>query len=211
MPKKKFEELCSGKIGYALDSPFRTYIENETISEATKIVGQQIKELFESIEKSAKKEIVEFYIGKSHIRKRARGVFNPKQSGTWKLDHGINARYSDHVGNSYGKNGLVVVAVVDAKSIPDDCKVDGYITHQEEYALILERRLIQKFQKDDKWGSMLANKGTDPGRSDGQRSKGYVVYIAFALAGKCPLASFWKVWHENFRYYRSHHSIAIIV
>lgn len=180
MPKISFDEICSGKQGYVLDTGVT--IEDKTITEATMGVSKIIDQLFCEFEGKSKSEVTKFYIGKSHIRTRRRVVFHPNNSNTWKLDHGINARYSDHVKTPYGENGLLVVAVVTIDSIPADCKDNGYITHQEEYALTLEKRLIQKFKYER--GERLANKGTDPGKTDEVKSIGYVVYVAFT-SGKC--------------------------
>ena len=156
---------------------------SQCASYATKDVVKKIKKLMEAIKTLSGREIADFYIGKSNIRKRKHHTFNPDNPRTWKIG-GIPGRFRDHVKKSYGKNGLIVVAVTTRDSIPKDCVKKGYITHQEEYALKLEKRLIEKY-KEDNGTPRIANKGTDPGHTDEGSSVAYVVYMAFTLKGKC--------------------------
>ena len=175
----KFEDIVDGKIGYVLDRG--AVIVNETITEATETVTQNIDKLVSDISEGSK-EVTKFYIGKSHFRTRSgKRIIDPKNPHTWRLDNGINGRYQDHRGQPYGQNGLLVVAVITSKSIPENCKAAGYIIHQEEYALVLEKRLIQKYKDDP----MLANKPSyRTGNTDDEKSIGYVIYIAFSTKGK---------------------------
>ena len=181
--KRTLTKLCKpgAPPGYVLDTGIT--IRNISIADAIEDVVDNIEERMEKIEALSGRKIGKFYIGKSHIHKRKRRTFNPDNPNTWKIGCGIASRYSDHVKTSYGKNGLLVVAVTTKNSIPKDCFDKGYITHQEEYALTLEKRLIQKYIKDD--DDRLANTGTDPGHTDGGSSVAYVVYMAFTLKGKC--------------------------
>ena len=182
MPPLTLKNLCKpgAAPGYVLDTGIT--IRNISIADAIKKVVKNIKERMEKIEALSGREIGKFYIGKSHIHTRKRRTFNPDNPNTWAIGCGIPGRYRDHMKTSYGKNGLIVVAVTTKHSIPKDCIDKGYITHQEEYALTLEKRLIQKYIKDD---DRLANTGTDPGHTDGGKSVAYVVYMAFTLEGKC--------------------------
>ena len=182
--KRTLGELCKpgAAPGYVLDTGIT--IQKCSIVDATKHVVDNIKEHMETIETLSKRKIKEFYIGKSNIHKKKHHTFNPDNPCTWKRG-GIPGRYGDHVMESYGRNGLIVVAVTTKDSIPDDCIEKGYITHQEEYALTLEKRLIQKYKKDNDDRPRIANKGTDPGHTDGGSSVAYVVYMAFTLEGKC--------------------------
>lgn len=186
MPKMTFADLCKedAKPGYALDHA--KVIKNETITNATKDIYKHITDTISKVEEGSGKEVDYVYVGKSHVRKLKKKPFDPKAPNTWRLDDGVNKRYSDHVKKCYGKNGLIVVAVVTNESIPADCKKDGYITHQEEYALTLEKRLIQNFRKEEKDmeddDKRLANKTTAPGNTDQVKAVGYLIYIAFALS-----------------------------
>lgn len=179
--KKTLRELCEGEVGYVLETgePIR---DKSTIKEATYQVKVKINKLMLDIKKGSRREVVKFYIGKSYIHKRKGRPFDPGEHSTWTLDHGVNGCYSVHVDEDYGKDGLLVVAVVTAESIPTDCKEKGYITHQEEYALTLEKRLIQRYKDDEEWRDKLENKTADAGKTDGGKSIGYVIYIAIKLA-----------------------------
>lgn len=154
-------------------------IRNETITEATERVSDNIDERIKDISK-----VTEFYIGKSHIRCKKRVSFDAEKSSTWKLDDGINGRYREHKEKSYGQDGLFVAAVITKESIPRSCREDGYIIHQEEYALVLEKRLIKKYHENGDTKSKLANRTLSPGNTDRAPSIGYVIYIAFSTKGK---------------------------
>lgn len=80
-----------------------------------------------------------------------------------------------------------MLAVVTEESIPESYnKSDQVITHQEEYALTLEKRLIQKFKRE-LHDIRLCNEGTDPGKTDNEASIAYVIYMAFELNDECPI------------------------
>lgn len=183
MLRTTFTKLCKSgaKSGYALERGI--VIKHEHISKAELLTANNIDELMRELERSSGRCVKHFYIGKTHVRERKGLRFNPENSHTWRLDNGVNARYATHVKEGFGKDGLIVVAVVTKESIPNDCMTLKCITHQEEYALILEKRLIQKYkyaQKDKR----LANNSTKPGKTDGRESRGYTIYISFALQGK---------------------------
>lgn len=176
-----FEELCrpGAKSGYALEKG--VVIKREDIANAIILTANNIDELMTKVEVSSGRHIKSFYIGKSHVRERKIHRFNPESPCTWRLDSGVNARYKCHVNEGYGRDGLIVVAVVTEESIPDDCMISKSITHHEEYALTLEKRLIQKYMKRD---NRLCNKSTEPGKTDKKESKGYTIYVCYVLQGK---------------------------
>ena len=167
--------------GYVLDAD--NVIKHQDINDAADETAKAIDKRMREIENKTGRKIGRFYIGKSYIRKRDdRTRFDEHNPNTWRAD-GVSERHRNHCKLGYGKNGLVVVAVITKESITEDCKECKYITHQEEYALTLERRLIQMYKlKTDK---RLANKGIDSGKTDQHRSVGYVVYIAFELETRC--------------------------
>lgn len=72
-----------------------------------------------------------FYIGKTHIKKHEKRRFDISKPGTWRLGNGINGRFSSHVKEDHGKNGLIVMALVTRESIPQSSLIDGSIRHQE--------------------------------------------------------------------------------
>ena len=135
-----------------------------------------------------------FYIGKTYIREMASGGFNPEDPRTWNLDNGINGRFRDHKKRGYGKNGLIVVAVVTKDAIPEDCRKNEYITHHEEYALTLEKRLIQYYKANPRIAPRIANKTTQPGEFGKKESIAYAVYMTFTMT-----SWFWSWWHGSQR------------
>ena len=179
MPRKNetsFESICkrNASAGYVLDQYI--VIKRATITEAQLMTSQNIVNHLKKLESGWKAHVKYFYIGKTHISIRKKCTFNPLNPQTWKLADGISQRFCYHKSKDYGKNGLIVVAVVNKASIKNDCKEDGYIKHHEEYALILEKRLMEHF-KDRR----LANDSEDPGRTDKGASIAYAVYMAFTM------------------------------
>ena len=156
-------------------------VKRKTVTDAVGLVDKNIEERLFSIQDKSGCIVKHIYIGKSFIEKGTLD-FDPEQHSTWKLG-GIHRRYKKHKENDYGKNGLMVVAVVTKDSILDDrVAADGYITNHEEYALMLEKRLIEKYREI--YRPELWNKTTAPGKTDQKGSIGYVVYVAFALDPK---------------------------
>lgn len=184
--KTCFEDICKpgAKSGYVLD--YAVPLTDETISDAVGIVCKKNEDIMKKIVNGRETSIDQFYIGKTYIRKKKGRKFDPNKPDTWLMDDGIDKRYISHLTDDqgrdgHGKGGLVVLAVITEESIPEDCVTKGYIIHPEEYALTLEKRLIQKYMKEH---TGLANKTTNPGKTDKRGSNGYVVYMAFRLESK---------------------------
>ena len=110
-------ELCTpgAAPGYVLDT-----IRKKNITAATEAVQVNIKKTTTEIENLSKKKISKIYIGKSYINKKKNYAFDPDDTNTWKRK-GISDRCRAHVKESYGRNGLIVLAVVTKDSIPEDC------------------------------------------------------------------------------------------
>lgn len=184
-----YTELRTGDIpGYVLDTG--KVIVNSDIKKAVKITNENMLGHIKDIESSdgSGRKVKKFYIGKTHICESSRVDFDPCNSSTWALEGGINRRYLDHFNAGYGETGLLVLAVVTKESIPKKDAIDHqYIINQEEYAVILEKRLIQmySFPEDDR-DPRIANPSADAGHLDEKLSPGYVVYMAFKLR-KCNL------------------------
>ncbi len=121
--KRSFDEICKkdAKAGYVLDKS--VWIEDKTITAAVKMISGRINECDKQIKIDWGRNMQEFYIGKSFIRSRkgTKVKFDPKRPTTWRLDGGINGRYTDHHKEDYGKNGLIVVAVVTKESLTETC------------------------------------------------------------------------------------------
>lgn len=131
------------------------------------------------VEISSRREpIKQFYIGKTAITKKKDSVFSINDSSTWTSD-GVRSRYNDHKVVGHGSDGLIVLAVLTEKSIPEHWKAEKFITDHEEYALILEKRLIEEWMED----SRLANATKNPGKTSDKTHEAYAVYMAFSFNG----------------------------
>ena len=172
-----FDELCNGSVrSYACDNLID--ITRTRTEEAVKMLLEHVDKCVDDIETGRDCKVEHFYIGKSHVRKRARRTFNHMNRTTWKLDKGINSRFAAHSRTDYGRDGLVVLTVVTKEAIDPDIRRNKPKFHQEDYALILESRLIQEYMRTD---SRLANDTVATGRRDQTASIGYPLYLAFKV------------------------------
>ena len=120
-----------------------------------------------------KGKVKEFYIGKTYIREKRK--FDIKNFETWDLT-GIQSRWDTHKKKSYGESGMLVMAAIDQESIPSDLK---HIT-KEEYSLALEQDLLHQyklFEPDPR----VANKSFKKGRTDGDKSPAYALYLTYRI------------------------------
>lgn len=171
-----FENLCNGsQVNYACDNTIN--IEGLTTREQEDYLSQHICKCIESIEIERGCPVEEFYIGKTHVRKRSGMEFNPTMRTTWRLADGINRRFRAHRNESYGRDGLVVLTVVTREAIPREIRRNKPNFHQQDYALALESRLILNFMSDPR----LANETIEYGRRDRTTSIGYPLYMAFTV------------------------------
>ena len=178
-----YDELCNGSVqSYACDHVIDITKTRDgripTIEEAMKMLLEHVDKCVESIEIGRDCKVERFYIGKSHVRKRARSTFDHMKRTTWKLDNGINSRFVAHSRTDYGCDGLVVLTVVTREAIDPDIRRNKPKLHQEDYALALESRLIQEYMRTD---SRLANDTVATGRRDKTASIGYPLYLAFKV------------------------------
>ena len=162
--------------GFAVDNCI--ILRDENMRNAVDRTHQRATTCLADIKKDRNRLVQHFYIGKTHIRARQDREFDPTDTTSWDMT-GIRGRFQAHRQTHYGRDGLIVLAVVTRETIPADCMDMQYIIHQEEYTLILERRLIERFTAAG--DQRLANRGTDPGNTDRGASSGYVVYMTFAL------------------------------
>ena len=178
MNERSFADLCEKdcRPGYVLESG--VLVENLTIKEAVEQVRNKFRQCIKDLEAGRKKKVKYFYFGKTYVRQKGPQFF-PHVPSSWMVD-GICSRYNFHSKKRYGKSGLIVLAVITKDSILEECVQKWYIIDREEYALNLEKRLIQFYGGD----SRLKNKSTQPGSKDKRGSPAYVVYMAFAMDGK---------------------------
>ena len=145
------------------------------------------------------KQLEEFVIGKSFVKRRTGVTFRPDRPTTWSLGGGVNGRWRDYFNRDY--YGLVVLGCVERELIPTKTKGLGFsyeVTEKKDnnetvnkskrfkvdqqlYALALEQSLIHHymFVKPDK---RLRNHSLDcGGKSEESGYQGGVVYVAFKV------------------------------
>ena len=177
-----FEEVCNGSVqSYACDNLIDiTKTEDgrtPTIDEAEQMLLEHARRCVQSIETERGCPLEYYYIGKSHVRKRKNRTFNHMNRFTWRLDGGVNKRFRCHRDRGYGRDGLVVLAVVTREAIDPNIHWNKPSIHQEDYALDLERRLIRACRMDPR----LCNKTLESGGRDKTPSIGYPLYMAFKV------------------------------
>ncbi len=186
MPNQRsYKHICKKNAdpGYVLDREIFALIKDRTITKAVEKVSEKIKKCIEDIKRGWGRSIEELYIGKTYISEKY-DDFDAENPKTWGKE-GISARYTPNRKNGYSWNGFIVVGVVTEKSIPLSCKEGGYITHHEEYALTLEKCLIEHFREDSELGAKIANKLVyHPGRRGMKKRPAYTIYIKFSMEGK---------------------------
>ena len=117
----------------------------------------------------------DIYIGKSNINYMKRIKFEASDASTWGQGD-ISGRQGTHFENYHTKL-FKVVAVVTMDSIPRLQKRDGTFKNAEEYALLLEKRLIESFMQMKML--KLLNKSTESGNKvdHPEEKAGFVVYV----------------------------------
>ena len=182
-----FKKLCNGsRQSYACDKVIDITKDKQgdgsfpTLRKATSRLIKHIQECIRKIEDGRGRKVEQFYIGKTLIRKRKSRKFHRMKSSTWKLSKGISKRFKKHHRKGYGRDGLVVLTVVTSKAVPRSVCQNRQTVTKELYAFALENRLIQHFliECDD---PRIVNSTLNSGKSDGNRSIGYPLYMAFKL------------------------------
>lgn len=179
--KCSFSELCSGdKKGYAMDNI--TPITNMTISEAKTAILQHMETCIKNIEaQRSPKKVLYIYIGTAQVRRRGDfmyKLFDKMRCSTWSQS-GINRQFLSHRNEYYCKDGLVVLTAITKDAIPQDCMESLYMMHPEEYALCLEKRLLQHLieAKDER----LSNETVFTSELEKTTSVAYTIYMTFTV------------------------------
>ena len=187
-----FDFLCANDSpNYACDNLISLSKESQTdgcaptLSQATEKLVGHIKDCIQSIETGRDRKVERFYIGKTLTHRKKKMKFNHMKSDTWKLSDGISKRFKKHRDEDYGRDGLVVLTTVTRTAVPSTVCQNKAKVKQELYAFALENRLIQHFliESDD---PRIANKSLHSGGSDGNKSIGYPIYMAFKLEDRDP-------------------------
>ena len=161
--------------GLVIDNTFFRHIKGLIIAKSKERLCKKIDTCLERFGRCVK-----FYIGRTYIDKKGTALnLDLKDSGTWDLK-GLRDRYRDHHKESYGRNGLFVIAVFNETCLPPKDVENETIMSHEEYAIILERRLIQAFETDGR----RANVGAECGKFSEDPHDASVIYITCALEGE---------------------------
>ena len=175
-----FDLLCSADSvpNYACDAVVDLRREHG-LARAKEKLTNLVRDNISSLEIGTDKQVKKFYIGKTYVQsnKRRQRVerFDPMDCKTWRKK-GISSRWGKHKHKPYGRDGLVVLGVVNKDAIPRRCRVD-----QELYALALEQQLLHHFMIEDP-DDRIANETFSTGQTEKKKSIGHAVYMAYALA-----------------------------
>ena len=176
-----FEELCRrSQRNYACDNTVD--IRNISFKQAKKKVIKHINDCICSLEIESDSFVAKFYIGKTFVRRRRKPgggylAIDPQRSSTYRKN-GIGQRWREHREKYYGKDGMVVLAIITREAVP--LATRNKDVHQEDYAFELEQALIQHF-KTFSSDVRIANVTTFRGGSDNRASAAYAIYMAYRL------------------------------
>jgi len=134
-------------------------ITHKTITKATALLSREITAHLKSTEAELCQK----------IRKFCLGVCGDNSVS-------LDKHRSHLLREEHRRNGLIMLALVDEKSIPADCIASGYIIHAQRYAHTLKERVEGKFKTDRR----LARRTTHLECED---DANYIIYLAFGLEG----------------------------
>ena len=180
-----FDQLCRGDVPYYVcDEECLVHITHgDTLHTTEEKLVKKIEDIFTDLQIQKDAEVDKFYIGKTFAQSTKRGKINPLNPHTWRKG-GISNRWRDHKEEEYGRDGMIVIAVITRDQVPlretDDPSKPEPTVHQEDYTLALEQRLMH-YYKITKGDKRLANKTFTSGGADKKGSAGYALYVAFSL------------------------------
>ena len=177
-----FDQLCrDDQPYYVCDKECLVHdISNEdTLQKMEDKLVNKIEENFRAIEIGRDAKINKFYIGKTFVQKPKRSkTVIPTDPKSW-TKTGISSRWGDHKKEDYGKDGMVVIAVITKDQVPLHQNGDRVIG-QEHYTLALEQRLLH-YYKITRKDTRLDNETFTSGGTDKKGSAAYALYVAFSL------------------------------
>ena len=176
-----FDQLCRGDQPYYVcdkECLVHDITHTDTLQQVEEKLVRKIEELFTEIEIQREAKIKKFYIGKTYVQKAKRSkTVDPVNPTSWRKA-GISSRWGDHRKEDYGKDGMMVIAILTKDEVPrqEDVRVIG----QELYTLALEQRLLHYYKITGN-DARCDNDTFTSGGADKKGSAGYALYVAFSL------------------------------
>ena len=175
-----FDQLCRGGCRYYVcDRGYLVHITQlDTLEKAEDKLVENIENIFQDLQTQREKKITKFYIGKTFVQANQKyPKLNPLNPGSWRKG-GISSRWNDHRKEEYGRDGMIVIAVITRDQVPTTAASK---VKQELYTLALEQRLLHYYQIT-KGDERLHNETFTSGGTDKKGSAGYALYVAFSLS-----------------------------
>ena len=149
-----------------------------TFQRAVNAIKRHIKKVLQKEQSKNNREIYLFSIGKTHTHKTAKAyLFDPFDEDTL-TKKAINNRCRAHSETDYGKDGMVVVAII----TNDVAYKLGYVD-TEQCALDIERELQDQFYSED---DRLIHEDYHQGPRVQYPADGYPIYITYAFTEQSP-------------------------
>ena len=149
-----------------------------TFRRAVNAMERQIKKVLQEEESKKNRKIYLFSIGKTYTHKTAKAYFlDPFDKSTFTMK-GICNRHRAHRKTKYGKDGMVVVAII----TNDVAYKLGYVD-TEQCALDIERKLQDRFYSED---DRLIHEDYHQGPRVQYPADGYPIYITYAFTEQSP-------------------------
>lgn len=144
-----FDQLCRGNDPYYVcDTECLVHItRDDTLQKAEEKLVKKTEDIFSELEIQKDALVKKFYIGKTFVQSKKKRKINPMNPTTWRKG-GISSRWGDHRKEDYGKDGMVVIAVITRDQVPhreiDDERIKKTepVASQELHTLALEQRLL---------------------------------------------------------------------
>ena len=174
-----FEQLYNGECYYVCDRECLVHVTQlDTLQKAEDKLTEKIDTLFQDLRIQTGKEIKMFYIGKTFVQANQKYTkLNQLKPDSWRKG-GISSRWNDHRKEEYGRDGMIVIAVITRDQVPEGAASK---VKQELYTLALEQRLLHYYQIT-KGDERLHNETFTSGGTDKKGSAGYALYVAFSLS-----------------------------
>lgn len=180
-----YEQALRGKKGYVCDRRCLAEPINkeDSINEAKRKIKIKNDKTLDEIKSTCKdNERIEFFIGKSYIEKNKNEVaLDSQDPSTWDATNGVGSSWGNHKEyDDDAKDNLIVMQVIQEKQVPVGRyeRITKDQSPQEDYALALEKMLIEEYMDEYKDGpTVCTNKSTEPGKLSKKVYPGYVIYM----------------------------------